>query len=283
MYQTFRSNRIKFLILFLLCISFIPNIKALVSPTDEFYVNDYANILSEETENYIINKSEQLDNLDDTQIVVVTVQNLEGLDIESYTNQLFRDFEIGSSEDNKGLLLLVSLDERLFRVEVGYGLEGILPDGKTGRIQDTYIIPYLENQEWDVGIKNGYDAFVKEIVTINNLQLDYDEPIEENEGSNFMFEATVFIGIIFGCIIRIFPKDKKKLYQKIYLLIWGIITALAIFLFSNMIFALIINLIAFLLALCGVNVGISGSEKSSSRGVSGKGGSSGGGGSTRKF
>lgn len=285
MFQTFRLNRIKCLILFLLCIFFTPNIKALVSSTDEFYVNDYANILSEETKNYIIDKSQKLDNLDDTQVVVVTVKNLEGLDIESYANQLFRNFEIGSEETNKGLLLLISLEDRTFRVEVGYGLEGILPDGKTARIQDTYIVPYLESESWDEGIKNGYDAFIKEIVTLNNLDLDFDEPTEEveNEDSNFFFEAIVFIGVICGAIIRMLSKDKKKLYQKIYLLIWGIIMLLGIFFFTNIIVSMIINLIAFLLALCGIHVNVSGGGTSSSRRTSGKGGSSGGGGSTRKF
>ena len=65
----------------------------------------------------------------------------------------------------------MALEERQFRVEVGYGLEGILPDGKTGRFQDEYIIPYLKNNNWDEGIKNGYDAFYKEIVTLNNLNV----------------------------------------------------------------------------------------------------------------
>lgn len=135
-------NRIKFLILFLLL--GILNVNAIVSPTKEFYVNDYANILSSETEKYIIDKSSQLANIDGTQIVVVTVNNLEGDTIENYANTLFRNFGIGDKTKNNGLLLLLALEERQFRVEVGYGLEGILPDGKTGRFQDTYIIPYLK-------------------------------------------------------------------------------------------------------------------------------------------
>lgn len=284
----YRLNRIKnYLILLLLLVSFgfFTNVEALVKPTSEFYVNDYANILSSETEEYIIKKSKELDNLDDTQVVVVTVKNLEGLDIESYANQLFRNFEIGSEETNKGLLLLISLEDRTFRVEVGYGLEGILPDGKTARIQDTYIVPYLESESWDEAIKNGYDAFIKEIVTLNNLDLDFDEPTEEveNEDSNFFFEAIVFIGVICGAIIRMLSKDKKKLYQKIYLLIWCIIMLLGIFFFTNIIVSMIINLIAFLLTLCGIHVNVSGGGTSSSRRTSGKGGSSGGGGSSRSF
>mgnify|MGYP003300435229 CR=1 FL=1 len=60
-----------------------------------------------------------------------------------FFNKLFNSFGIGDEDKNNGLLLLLALEEREFRVEVGDGLSGILPDGKTGRFQDDYIIPYL--------------------------------------------------------------------------------------------------------------------------------------------
>ena len=178
-FQKFHLNRIKYLILVLLSITFISNVNAIVQPTNNFYINDYANILSSEIEEYILKKSVQLDDSDGTQIVVVTVPNLEGMSLEDYATKLFRNFGIGDKEKNNGLLLLLALEERQFRVEVGYGLEGILPDGKTGRFQDEYIIPYLKDNKWDEGIKNGYDAFYKEIVTLNNLDIEYNEPIED--------------------------------------------------------------------------------------------------------
>ena len=99
-------NRIKFLILFLLLS--ILNVNAIVSPTKEFYVNDYANILSSETEKYIIDKSSNLANVDGTQIVVVTVNNLEGDTIENYANALFRNFGIGDKTKNNGLIYFLN-------------------------------------------------------------------------------------------------------------------------------------------------------------------------------
>ena len=124
----------KFLILLLLVFSFI-RVGAIVQPSYEFFVNDQANILSSSTEEYIISKSAELERADGTQIVVVTVKNLEGISIEQYANELFETYGIGDKDRNNGLLLLLALEEREFRVEVGYGLEGILPDGKTGRFQ----------------------------------------------------------------------------------------------------------------------------------------------------
>ena len=187
MYHLIRIK--KYLILLLLFISFsFFNVSAIVKPTKDFYVNDYANILSNETEEYIISKSSKLAGIDGTQIVVVTVKNLEGYSLESYATKLFRECGIGDKNKNNGLLLLLALEERKFRVEVGYGLEGILPDGKTGRFQDEYIIPYLKENKWDEGIKNGYDAFYAEIVEQNNLDLSYNKPTN-NYQSNNIFDA----------------------------------------------------------------------------------------------
>ena len=108
-----------------------------VEPTNNFYINDYANILSSETEKYILEKSSTLANKTNAQIVVVTIPSLNGASLEEYATTLFRKFGIGDKKENNGLLLLLALEERQMRIEVGYGLEGILPDGKTGRFQDS--------------------------------------------------------------------------------------------------------------------------------------------------
>lgn len=300
-FQKFHLNRIKYLILILLCVAFIPSVKAIVSPTNDFYVNDYANILSSETEDYILNRSVALNNADGTQIVVVTVPNLEGMSLENYSLTLARNFGIGSSEKDNGLLLLLALEEREFRVEVGSGLEGILPDGKTGRFQDEYIIPYLRDNNWDEGIKNGYDAFYKEIVTLNNLNIDYSEPniIDNNQSGEFI-GITLFlsfvIGMICGGIIKS-SKNKNKL-TNIYLITWGILTFYLFFRFSIYIICMFINLFVFLLSRFGSSTssgsnysGRSGyssrsssfSSRSSSSRSSGGGGSFRGGGSSRRF
>ena len=251
-FQKFHLNRINYLILILLSIVFLPNVKAIVKPTSNFYINDYATILSYETEEYILKRSAALNNVDGTQIVVVTVPNLEGMTLESYATKLFRQFGIGDKYKNNGLLLLLALEEREFRVEVGYGLEGILPDGKTGRFQDQYIIPYLKDNNWDEGVKNGYDdfyseivklnnlnngydAFYKEIGTLNNLNVNYTEPTHidnsssritiSRPGYDYGFEVFIFfylipiIGAVIGSKIRNLKKNKNL--WTIYILLYG--------------------------------------------------------------
>ena len=271
---------------------------AIVEPTNEFYVNDYANILSQETEEYILQRSLALNEVDGTQIVVVTVPNLEGLDLETYSYRLFNSFGIGSEEKNNGLLLLLALDEREFRVEVGDGLAGILPDGKTGRMQDNYIIPYLKEDKWDEGIRNGYDAFYSEIVESNNLNVDYTKPVEyygndyENSvDETIYFYIAVFAGFITGLSVNMSSKEKKIKLFLIYLGIWFILLATAWIFWQVIIFWLFIYLFVFIFcSFAGNGSGgryyggrSGGSSSRLSRSFSGGGGRSSGGGSSRRF
>jgi uncharacterized protein len=139
-------------------------------PSEQFYINDFAEVLSDQTEQQIFNKSRQLDAETGAQIVVVTVPNLDGSDIETYANRLFREWRLGDSQKNSGLLLLVAVDDRRLRIEVGYGLEGILPDGKAGRIRDEQITPSLRENRWDDGVLNGYNALY-EVVDQNRAEI----------------------------------------------------------------------------------------------------------------
>lgn len=185
---------------------------AVVSPTRDFYVNDYANLLSEETKQYIINVNAELQSKTGAQIVVVTIPSLEGQSLEEYANQLFREFCIGDKNKNNGLLLLLALKERQFRVEVGNGLEGILPDGKTGRIQNEYIIPYLKENNWNEGIKNGFDAFLDVIVDEYQVDINKDEP-QEVQIDYRVVSLIVLVGIlgfIIGLYVRYFYSKKTR-------------------------------------------------------------------------
>lgn len=278
----------KIIFTFLTFVLFIINVEALVDPTSNFYVNDYANILSEETENEIQSMSVQLSYTDGTQMVVVTVEDLEGLSVEEYANQLFNKFGIGEADSDNGLLILVSRDDRKIRVEVGYGLEGVINDGKAGRYLDAYAVPYLKNDEWDKGIFNVYNALYKEIVTQNNLQLEYTEPtgeLEESEDSIHVFMMfSLFIGYIIGTFIRA-TSFKEGGLKKIVILIGAVIVIFIvnflIGLLANIIFAFALGIV---FGIFGVSFsGSSSGGRSGGGGFRGGGGRSGGGGASRGF
>ena len=309
MFQKLHLNKIKILILILFFFLFIPNVKAIVNPTSDFYVNDYANVLDSETKKYIVDKSTALNNASGIQIVVTTVKNLEGKTIEDYSLEFAREAKIGSKDKNDGILILVSYDDRKLRIEVGYGLEGIITDGKAGRIRDTYMTPYLKNNNWNDGIKNGYDAIYKEIVDANNLNLSYDAPANSNNSRSFNATTNIYIGIaigfVLGAILRLINKKKGEFIKVIIGILYFVVvnTLFICFLFKNLInIAMIVspfNVFAFILAYVIKPGSISfngsnsssiansffGGGSSSSRGgrSSGGGGSFGGGGASGSF
>jgi uncharacterized protein len=99
-------------------------------PTD--YVNDFAHVLAKDTIAKLDSVCDQIDHEAHAQIAVVTINSLDGSDIESYAVDLYKQWGIGNKASNKGVLILLAVRDRRYRIEVGYGLEPILPDGKVG-------------------------------------------------------------------------------------------------------------------------------------------------------
>ncbi len=136
---------------------------ALPAASSQFYCTDDAGVISSQREDYYVNRSAALEKATGAQIVVATVNSLEGQDIESYANRLFRSWGIGDREKNNGLLILLAPNERQIRVEVGYGLEGRINDAKAGRLIDEYAYGYLADDEFDEGLYQLYNALLDEV------------------------------------------------------------------------------------------------------------------------
>jgi uncharacterized protein len=94
------------------------------------------------------------------EIAVVVIRSLDGLTIENAAVKLFEMWGIGKKHRNNGLLFLWSTGDRRVHVEVGYGLEGALPDGKVGAILDQYVIPAFKANRFDQGVLDGVDALI---------------------------------------------------------------------------------------------------------------------------
>lgn len=144
---------------------------SLPQPTVEFYVYDGADMISGETAQYIIQTNQALYQQTEAQIVVATIPSLQGEVIEEYGNALYRHWGIGSAQKNNGVLLLVSQEDRQVWIEVGYGLEGAIPDGRAGGILDQYIIPYFQQEQYDQGILHGYQALLNAVEEEYQVQI----------------------------------------------------------------------------------------------------------------
>lgn len=139
--------------------------------TGSIYVQDYANLLSSQTRSSIDALGRELDAKTGAQVVVVTVSALDGQPLEDYSLQLFRSWGLGNKEKNNGVLLLIASNDRQSRIEVGYGLEGALPDGLTGRIQDQAMLPYFRAGNFDRGILQGYGNVVSIVAREYKVEL----------------------------------------------------------------------------------------------------------------
>ncbi|BBB91980.1 MAG TPA: TPM domain-containing protein [Methylomusa anaerophila] len=144
------------------------------APASSIYAQDFAGVLSGETKSRINSLGSQLAAKTKAQVVVVTVKSLEGAALEDYALGILRQWGVGDKTLNNGVVMLVAVSDRQSRIEVGYGLEGALPDAKTGRIQDEYMIPHFQRGDYDQGILNGYQALVTETAKEYNLELKTD-------------------------------------------------------------------------------------------------------------
>lgn len=148
-----------FLIL-VICLGLLMPAFAADLPKGSDYANDYANVLTEQTEEHINSTGRAFQESDGTQVVVVTVESLEEESVEDFSYDLFNDWGIGDKKEDKGVLILLSVVDRDIRIEVGDGMEGILNDAKVGRLIDTLAIPHLAENDYDSGIKALFDGIV---------------------------------------------------------------------------------------------------------------------------
>jgi uncharacterized protein len=117
-------------------------------PPPSNYVNDFAGVLSPATLADLNRLCLQVDRQAHAQIAVVTVKSLDGEPIENFATALEDKWKVGKKGTDRGLLLIFAIDDRKYRIEVGYGLEGILPDGRVGDI-GRQIVPYLQRNDYD--------------------------------------------------------------------------------------------------------------------------------------
>lgn len=139
--------------------------KGIPKPTAAFYVNDFADMLSEGLERDIRLWGETARVDTKAQVVVVTISSLKGRPLEEYALELARAWGVGDKEKDSGIVLLVAKEERKARIEVGYGLEGAIPDGKAGRILDEQLIPSFKEGRFDEGIGLAYKSILAEVYT----------------------------------------------------------------------------------------------------------------------
>ena len=179
----------------------------LPKPSQREYIVDTAGIVSAEDRAQIEKIGEELREKTKAEIVVVTVATLDGTDIESYANELFRSWGIGDAKQSNGVLLLIAKDDRKFRIEVGYGLEGEITDGRAGEILDK-MKPYFRDEKYSEGVLNAYQKLAAYAYHAAGVTpgADVSETLEEastheEEEPSILMNVFIFFLAIVGMIL----------------------------------------------------------------------------------
>ncbi|HWJ47006.1 MAG TPA: TPM domain-containing protein, partial [Candidatus Udaeobacter sp.] len=168
------------------------------------YVNDFAHVLDPGTKAQIEDICRQVDEKAQAQIALVTVNTLDGSDIESYAVDLFKKWGIGAKKTDHGVLILYAIQDRKARIEVGYGLEPILPDGKVGGFQRE-AIPLMRSGDYSQALLLVTTRVADVIASDAGVQLTHAQPRAPTQRvrpqRGISFGGIVLLGVIFLIIL----------------------------------------------------------------------------------
>ncbi|WP_188112377.1 TPM domain-containing protein [Salinicola aestuarinus] len=165
-------------------------------------VVDNAELLDPATESRLTDTLAAHEEATGEQVVVVTLPDLQGEPIEDYGYQLGRAWGIGQEGEDNGALLIVALDERAVRIEVGYGLEGRLTDAQSSVIINQVITPAFRNGDFTQGIVDGTDAIVQVLGGDPLAEPERQSPRERSGGAS-LGGAGVWFSILFFIVMII--------------------------------------------------------------------------------
>lgn len=181
---------------------------SLPEPSHDFYVYDEVNIINENTKRYIIDVNNELYEKTGAQIVVAAVDSLQGLEISSYSLELYEKWKIGSKEYDNGILILIAPNDNSIWIEIGYGLEGQLTDSQVKKIIRDHMIPSFSKGEYSEGVISGFNQILLEVEGEYDIILEKSQGIHNSPTANNMNDEDLVgfprIFMIIGIMIFLF-------------------------------------------------------------------------------
>jgi uncharacterized protein len=189
---------------------------AQVRPTG--YVSDFAHVLDQGTIQQLDDICLQIEQKAHTQIAVVTINSLDGSDIEDYAVDLYKKWGIGSKATDHGVLILLTVQDRKYRIEVGYGLEPILPDGKVGGF-GREAVPLLRQSNYGGAVllmtSRVADVIAQDAgVTLTGTRPEISEQPREQPGTGLSPRGMVVLAIIILLVLFV-PSLRRILFWMI--------------------------------------------------------------------
>jgi uncharacterized protein len=166
-------------------------------------VNDFANVISATEESQLSALLTELQQKTGDAVVVVTLPTLDGGQIDDFSNRLFERWGIGQKGKDNGILLLGATQEgrgNRLRIEVGYGLEGVINDAAAGRILDNYVVPAWNQKKYGTALVAGATVLAQQVAADKDIELSgvpkYDSrPQQTRRKSNPV--GTIILVIVF--------------------------------------------------------------------------------------
>ncbi len=161
------------------------------------YATDFTNTISSSQLSQLSQELKKFDDATSNQIILLVIPTLEGYPLEMYANEVAEKNRIGTKENDNGILFLVVKNDRKMRIEVGYGLEGALPDALASSIIRNEVTPYFKRDDYTSGVIAGLSAIIsatKGEYTNNRKQRSNDE----DGGFPWGFLVFILIFLVFG-------------------------------------------------------------------------------------
>jgi hypothetical protein len=149
-------------------------------PKPKGLINDFANVIAPAYKQKIAAVTGALLQQTGIPVVVVTMPDIGGAEYNDYANRLYKAWGIGKKGEDKGVLIFVTMKERKMRIETGYGVEGILPDGLVGEIRDRYMTPHLKQNKFGEGLLAGASAVAQVIAKASGIELTASNLIDSD-------------------------------------------------------------------------------------------------------
>ena len=199
-----KFNRLWLLIVVFLCLFHINSYASIPSPTKNYYL-DELNVLDQDTKDNINETNRQLEDKTGSQVIVMTLNNPEGLEGSYYGTEIFNAWKIGDQKNKNGVLILLLKSEdkgkNQINIITGYGIEGRLNDGKVGRIIDNFMMDKLREGDYSQALNEGFNAVVGEIALEYDIELEKDYTPYQDQQSDSYNEGGISLGTIIFIIV----------------------------------------------------------------------------------